>query len=147
MNIENFKNLSLKKFLCDYNVCKQAFDYAGFTGKAELCSYKIVLFRKGDDRDTVAINLSEIEDKKIIDLTNNIISYIDIGVKFGDRIDVIKDIYGEPFSTDDDLVDTIRYNYLCSPDLFICFGIKKNKLAYLEIVNDYEIVSEIVKIR
>jgi len=142
----NIKKLALCKVLSNSYVYEQEFDYGGFPGKAELFGFKIVLFRKGDNKEPAALHINEMDDSELMDIANRVISGVGLGVKFGDGINKIKKIYGEPFSTDCDY-DTIRCNYLLLPDLFICFGLTKNQLSNLEIINDYEMVSEIKKVR
>lgn len=143
----DIKKLSLKKFIKDSEIVEHNFDYAGYPGKAEIFAMSMVLFRKGNNQEVCAIAFCNIINRELISLANNIISNIGLGVKFGSNIDEIKRKYGDPFSIDNSYIDTIGYNYLVKPDLLVYFGVTNNRLAYLEIVNDYEMVQDIADAR
>ena len=148
------KTLSFKKIFCNYNihVHEQEYDYGGVLGRAELLGYKFVCYRKGNSEETAAISLIEVESKKERQIGNAILKYIGINLRFGNKINDMKEIekiYGVPVSIDDCFIDMLRYHYLVSPDLFICLGIKtsNNKLIHVEIINDSEVISEIIDVR
>ena len=150
------KTLSFKKVLYNYNIYEQEFDYGGVLGQAELIDgficHKFVCYRKENCEETAAISLTEIESKKERQVGNTILKYIGINLRFGNKINNIKEIekiYGVPIGIDNDFIDMLRYHYLISPDLFICLGIKtsNNKLIHVEIINDSEVISEIIDVR
>ena len=143
----DIKKLSLKKFIEDSEIVEQEFDFAGYAGIAEIYAMSIVLFRKGNSQDVCAMAFYNIVHRELISLANNIISNIGLGVKFGSSMKKIKRKYGEPFSMYESYIDTVDCNYLVKPDLFICFGVTNNRLAYLQIVNDYEMAQDIADAR
>ena len=154
MNLQ-LKTLSFKKVLNNYNIYEQEFEYGGVLGQAELIDgflgYKFVCYTKENSEETAAISLTEIESKNERQVGNAILKYIGMELRFGKRITHIKKIekvYGTPFSVIDDYTK-VRYNYLISPDLFICIGIKtsNSKLIHVEIIDDSELISEIIDAR
>lgn len=151
------KTLSFKTLFPDYNIHEQELEYGGIPGWGEVSNffpYKFVCFRKGNNKETAAISLTEIETKSERRMGNMILKYIGTELRFGNRITHIKlkkieKMYGTPIAIDDDFIDMLRYHYLISPDLFICIGIKtsNSKLIYVEIINDSELISEIIDVR
>ena len=84
----------------------------------------------------VAICFYQIDSRELMNISNAIIEFIDVDVRFGDSIEVINHLYGDADFTDVLYEDMIRYNYIISPQLLMVFGLKNDKLSYLDIVND-----------
>lgn len=168
-NRMNIKNLSLKKIVGDDWIYNPDFRYADFDGSAELHKGDhIILFSKKNERELSAVSLQAVGlcDKKLIQIANEILSEIGINLRMGDSRNRIVKNFGTP-----DYIDCIeegyyryldydcyytenflitRYHYLLAPDLLICFGVPKEhyqKLTDLEIVNDVQMVSDIMKKR
>jgi len=150
------KTLSFKKVIYNYNIYEQEIEYGGVLGQAEMIcgffSHKFVCFRKENCQETAAVCLYEIETKRERHIGNAILRYIGIPLKFGDKIDNVKEIekmYGPPIAIDDCWVDMLLYDYLISPDILISIGIRisNNKLVNMEIINDSELISEIIDVR
>ena len=60
------KTLSFKTLFPDYNIHEQELEYGGILGWGEVSNffpYKFVCFRKGNNKETAAISLTEIETK------------------------------------------------------------------------------------
>lgn len=89
----------------------------------------------------------EINNNELISIANSILKFMDINIRFGDSVDVIKQIYGIADFTDSFYEDMIRYSYIISADLFIVFGIDDNILTNLEIITDENMIREIVSFR
>lgn len=166
----NIKNLSLKKILGDDWIYNPDFQYADFTGKAELHKGdRIILFKKGDEQEISVVSLQAIGlgDKKLIQTANKLLDEIGINLRIGDNQNQIVKKYGTP-----DFIDYIeegyyryynvtygfrydkflitRYHYLLAPDLLVCFGTPKKhyqKLTEVEIVNDLQMVTTIMENR
>lgn len=140
--------IKLKDVVKDYEVKEQEFEYAGINGIAELLGWQIIFFHKMDDLvNTVAVLFNEINNNELIRIANSILKFIDMNIRFGDSVDVIKQIYGIADFTDSLYGEIIRYNYIISSDLFIAFGLKDNILLSLEIITDENMIREIVSVR
>lgn len=140
--------IKLRDVVKNYEIREQEFEYAGTNGIAELLGWQIIFFRKMDDLvNTVAIFLNEIDNNELINIANSILKFIDMNIKFGDSVDVIKQIYGSADFTDSLYGEIIRYNYIISADLFIAFGLKDNILSCLEIITDENMIKEIISVR
>lgn len=145
--VEELK-IKLRDVVKNYEVKEQEFEYAGTKGIAELLGWQIVFFHKMDDLvNTAAVVFSEINNNELISIANSILKFMDINIRFGDSVDVIKQIYGIADFTDSFYEDMIRYSYIISADLFIVFGIEDNILTSLEIITDENMVREIVSFR
>ena len=66
---------------------------------------------------------------------------------FGDNLSKIKKIYGEANSFDNIYEKMTRYNYLIDSSLFIVFGIKEDKMVYLEIITDKVMIDDVFNLR
>lgn len=140
----NIGELRLKDILTDYKIEEREFEYADVKGVAELFGWQIIFFRKQADLlNTIALSFSEIEDENLISLANSILEHIDIDVMFGDNLSKIIKIYGEANSFDHIYENMTRYNYLIEPSLFIVFGIKEDKMVYLEIITDKAMIDDV----
>ena len=140
----NIGELRLKDILTDYKIEEREFEYADVKGVAELFGWQIIFFRKQADlSSTIVISFSEIEDDNLISLANSILEHVDIDVRFGDNLSKIKKIYGEANSFDNIFENMTRYNYLIDPSLFIVFGIKEDKMVYLEIFTDEVMIDDV----
>ncbi|MBR1442611.1 MAG: hypothetical protein IJ583_03655 [Firmicutes bacterium] len=131
-----------------YTIKKQAFEYAGIDGIAELLGWQIVFFYSKYDLNNVsAISFMEITDNDLIDIGNNILDNIGINVRFRDNKSVITNIFGIPDFFDKIYLNTDRYNYILSENYFLSFGLENDNLTYLEIIYDKNIVNNIVETR
>lgn len=68
-------------------------------------------------------------------------------IRFGDNLDIINHFYGNADFIDSIYEDTLRYNYIISPDLYIVFDLTNNTLSGLEIITDENLINEIVNAR
>lgn len=144
----NIGELRLKDILTDYKIEEREFEYADVKGVAELFGWQIIFFRKQADLlNTIALSFSEIEDENLISLANSILEHVDIDVMFGDSLSKIIKIYGEANSFDNIYENMTRYNYLIDPSLFIVFGIKEDKMVYLEIITDKAMIDDVFNLR
>lgn len=144
----NIGELRLKDILTDYKIEEREFEYADVKGVAELFGWQIIFFRKQADLlNTIALSFSEIEDENLISLANSILEHVDIDVMFGDSLSKIIKIYGEANSFDHIYENMTRYNYLIEPSLFIVFGIKEDKMVYLEIITDKAMIDDVFNLR
>lgn len=132
--------LKLKDIVKNYEIVEQEFEYAGISGIAELLGWQIMFFRKKNLSNTIALSFNEIEIVELINIANFILKTIELDIRFGDNIEKIKNIYGTANFIDNVYEDMIRYNYIIASDLFIAFGIKNDKLSYLEIITDEELI-------
>ena len=140
--------IKLRDVVKNYEVREQEFEYAGTNGIVELLGWQIVFFYKMDDLvNTAAVSFDEINNNELISIANSILKFMDINIKFGDSVDVIKQIYGIANFTDSLYGEIIRYNYIISADLFIAFGLEDNILTSLEIITDENMIREIVSVR
>ena len=140
--------IKLRDIVENYEIQEQEFEYAGTIGIAELLGWQIVFFRKEDDLvNTIAVSFNEIDTSELINIANSILKSIDINIRFGDSIDVIKRIYGIADFTDSLYGNIIRYNYIISEDLFLAFGLKDDILSSLEIIADENMIKEIINVR
>lgn len=103
------------------------------------------IFRKNENlNDTIVIAFNEITSAELINISNSILKIMEMEIRFGDNLDVIKYFYGNADFIDSIYEDTLRYNYIISPDLYIVFGLTNNILSYLEIITDENLINEIV---
>lgn len=163
----NINNLSLQKIVGNDWRYYPDFQYADFSGKAELHKAdRIILFRKENDVSVISLQAIGLCDKDLIRTADKLLMEIGLDLRMGDSRNKIVKKFGTP-----DLIDCIeegyfryfdynyeftdkylitRYHYLLAPNLLICFGIPKEqyqKLTDLEIVNDYQMVSAIMEKR
>lgn len=163
----NITNLSLQKIVGNDWRYYPDFQYADFSGKAELHKAdRIILFRKENDVSVISLQAIGLCDKDLIRTADKLLMEIGLDLRMGDSRNKIVKKFGTP-----DLIDCIeegyfryfdynyeftdkylitRYHYLLAPNLLICFGIPKEqyqKLTDLEIVNDYQMVSAIMEKR
>lgn len=163
----NINNLSLQKIVGNDWRYYPDFQYADFSGKAELHKAdRIILFRKENDVSVISLQAIGLCDKDLIRTADKLLMEVGLDLRMGDSRNKIVKKFGAP-----DLIDCIeegyfryfnynyeftdkylitRYHYLLAPNLLICFGIPKEqyqKLTDLEIVNDYQMVSEIMEKR
>ena len=170
----NIREVSLKSILGENWRFEPDFCYADVFGNAELYENgdRMVLFRKEGSTEVSAIHLRAIlnYNKKLFCRANELIAEIGIDIKMGDKLSKIVKKFGTPAFVDyveedyyryynryyrgnyydyNDEFYVVRYHYLLSSDLLVCFGVPKidNYLTDLEIVNDFEMVSEIMKTR
>ena len=140
--------IKLRDVVKSYEVKEQEFEYAGTNGIAELLGWQIVFFYKMDDLvNTAAVSFDEINNNELISIANSILKFMNINIRFGDSVNVIKQIYGIADFTDSLYGEKIRYNYIISADLFIAFGLEDNILTSLEIITDENMIREIVSVR
>lgn len=170
----NIKNLSLKYILGENWFFEPDFCYADVHGSAELYENEdsMILFRRKGDKAVSAIQFRAVlnYNKTLFREVNGLIADIGIDIKMGDKlskmikkfgtptfIDYIEEDYyryynwyyrGYYYDYNDDFF-IVRYHYLLSPDLLVCFGSPKigNSITDLEIVNDFEMVSGIMETR
>ena len=141
-------NLKLKNIVKNYEIEEHEFEYAGTNGIAELLGWQIVFFRKNENlNDTIAIAFNEITSTKLINISNSILNIMKIDIRFGDNLDIINHFYGNADFIDSIYEDTLRYNYIISPDLYIVFDLTNNTLSGLEIITDENLINEIVNAR
>ena len=141
-------NLKLKNILKNYEIEEREFEYAGTNGIAELLGWQIVFFRKNENlNDTIAIAFNEITSTELINISNSILNIMKIDIRFGDNLDIINHFYGNADFIDSIYEDTLRYNYIISPDLYIVFDLTNNTLSGLEIITDENLINEIVNAR
>lgn len=141
-------NLKLKNIVKNYEIEEHEFEYAGTNGIAELLGWQIVFFRKNENlNDTIAIAFDEITSTELINISNSILNIMKIDIRFGDNLDIINHFYGNADFIDSIYEDTLRYNYIISPDLYIVFGLTNNTLSGLEIITDENLINEIVNAR
>ncbi len=163
----NITNLSLQKIVGNDWRYYPDFQYADFSGKAELHKAdRIILFRKENDVSVISLQAIGLCDKDLIRTADKLLMEIGLDLRMGDSRNKIVKKFGTP-----DLIDCIeegyfryfdynyeftdkylitRYHYLLAPNLLLCFGIPKKqyqKLTDLEIVNDYQMVSAIMEKR
>ncbi len=163
----NINNLSLQKVVGNDWRYYLDFQYADFSGKAELHKADhIILFRKENDVSVISLQAVGLCDKDLIRTADKILMEVGLDLRMGDSRNKIVKKFGTP-----DLIDCIeegyfryfdynyeftdkylitRYHYLLAPNLLLCFGIPKKqyqKLTDLEIVNDYQMVSAIMEKR
>ena len=163
----NINNLSLQKVVGNDWRYYPDFQYADFSGKAELHKAdRIILFRKENDVSVISLQAVGLCDKDLIRTADKILMEVGLDLRMGDSRNKIVKKFGTP-----DLIDCIeegyfryfdynyeftdkylitRYHYLLAPNLLLCFGIPKEqyqKLTDLEIVNDYQMVSAIMEKR
>ncbi len=141
-------NLKLKNIVKNYEIEEHEFEYAGTNGIAELLGWQIVFFRKNENlNDTIAIAFNEITSTELINISNSILNIMKIDIRFGDNLDIINHFYGNADFIDSIYEDTLRYNYIISPDLYIVFDLTNNTLSGLEIITDENLINEIVNAR
>ncbi len=141
-------NLKLKNIVKNYEIEEHEFEYAETNGIAELLGWQIVFFRKNENlNDTIAIAFDEITSTELINISNSILNIMKIDIRFGDNLDIINHFYGNADFIDSIYEDTLRYNYIISPDLYIVFGLTNNTLSGLEIITDENLINEIVNAR
>jgi len=141
-------NLKLKNILKNYEIEEREFEYAGTNGIAELLGWQIVFFRKNENlNDTIAIAFNEITNTELINISNSILNIMKMDIRFGDNLDIINHFYGNADFIDSIYEDTLRYNYIISPDLYIVFDLTNNTLSGLEIITDENLINEIVNAR
>ncbi len=141
-------NLKLKNIVKNYEIEEHEFEYAGTNGIAELLGWQIVFFRKNENlNDTIAIAFNEITNTELINISNSILNIMKMDIRFGDNLDIINHFYGNADFIDSIYEDTLRYNYIISPDLYIVFDLTNNTLSGLEIITDENLINEIVNAR
>ncbi len=141
-------NLKLKNIVKNYEIEEHEFEYAGTNGIAELLGWQIVFFRKNENlNDTIAIAFNEITSTELINISNSILNIMKMDIRFGDNLDIINHFYGNADFIDSIYEDTLRYNYIISPDLYIVFDLTNNTLSGLEIITDENLINEIVNAR
>lgn len=141
-------NLKLKNILKNYEIEEREFEYAGTNGIAELLGWQIIFFRKNENlNDTIAIAFNEITNTELINISNSILNIMKMDIRFGDNLDIINHFYGNADFIDSIYEDTLRYNYIISPDLYIVFDLTNNTLSGLEIITDENLINEIVNAR
>lgn len=141
-------NLKLKNIVKNYEIEEHEFEYAGTNGIAELLGWQIVFFRKNENlNDTIAIAFNEITSTELINISNSILNVMKMDIRFGDNLDIINHFYGNADFIDSIYEDTLRYNYIISPDLYIVFDLTNNILSGLEIITDENLINEIVNAR
>ena len=141
-------NLKLKNIVKNYEIEEHEFEYAGTNGIAELLGWQIVFFRKNENlNDTIAIAFNEITSTELINISNSILNIMQMDIRFGDNLDIINHFYGNADFIDSIYEDTLRYNYIISPDLYIVFDLTNNTLSGLEIITDENLINEIVNAR
>ena len=141
-------NLKLKNIVKNYEIEEHEFEYAGTNGIAELLGWQIVFFRKNENlNDTIAIAFNEITSTELINISNSILNIMKMDIRFGDKLDIINHFYGNADFIDSIYEDTLRYNYIISPDLYIVFDLTNNTLSGLEIITDENLINEIVNAR
>jgi len=148
--VKNLKinNLKLKNIVKNYEIEEHEFEYAGTNGIAELLGWQIVFFRKNENlNDTIAIAFNEITNTELINISNSILNIMKMDIRFGDNLDIINHFYGNADFIDSIYEDTLRYNYIISPDLYIVFDLTNNTLSGLEIITDENLINEIVNAR
>ncbi len=167
----DISKLSLKHILDEDLIFESDFCYAEFHGSAELYGMgDIILFKKEGKTDVSAVKFWTItrNNKRLFHVANKLMADMGIELKMGDRLSKIIKKFGTPFFIDyleedyeayyrypgdfydyNDEFFVVNYYYLLSPDLLVCFGVPKidNKLTDLEIVNDYEMITEIMQAR
>jgi len=148
--VKNLKinNLKLKNIVKNYEIEEHEFEYAGTNGIAELLGWQIIFFRKNENlNDTIAIAFNEITNTELINISNSILNIMKMDIRFGDNLDIINHFYGNADFIDSIYEDTLRYNYIISPDLYIVFDLTNNTLSGLEIITDENLINEIVNAR
>ena len=141
-------NLKLKNIVKNYEIEEHEFEYAGTNGIAELLGWQIVFFRKNENlNDTIAIAFNEITSTELINISNSILNIMKMDIRFGDNLDIINHFYGNADFINSIYEDTLRYNYIISPDLYIVFDLTNNTLSGLEIITDENLINEIVNAR
>lgn len=141
-------NLKLKNIVKNYEIEEHEFEYAGTNGIAELLGWQIIFFRKNENlNDTIAIAFNEITNTELINISNSILNIMKMDIRFGDNLDIINHFYGNADFIDSIYEDTLRYNYIISPDLYIVFDLTNNTLSGLEIITDENLINEIVNAR
>ena len=141
-------NLKLKNIVKNYEIEEHEFEYAGTNGIAELLGWQIVFFRKNENlNDTIAIAFDDITSTELINISNSILNIMKMDIRFGDNLDIINHFYGNADFIDSIYEDTLRYNYIISPDLYIVFDLTNNTLSGLEIITDENLINEIVNAR
>ena len=167
----DISKLSLKNILDEDMIFEPDFCYAEFHGSAELYGMgDITLFKKEGGTDVSAVIFWTIikTDKRLFHVANKLMADMGIELKMGDRLSKIIKKFGTPFFIDyleqdyeayyrypgdfydyNDEFYIVRYHYLLAPDLLVWFGIPKtdNRLTDLEIVNDHEMITEIMRVR
>ena len=141
-------NLKLKNIVKNYEIEEHEFEYAGTNGIAELLGWQIIFFRKNENlNDTIAIAFNEITSTELINISNSILNIMKMDIRFGDNLDIINHFYGNADFINSIYEDTLRYNYIISPDLYIVFDLTNNTLSGLEIITDENLINEIVNAR
>jgi len=165
----DIRKLSLKNILGKECVLEPDFCYAEMPGSAELYGMgNITLFRKKGDDSVTAVSFGTIrkDNKRLFHVANKLMDDMGIGLRMGDELSRIIKKFGAPTFIDyiekdynyyyfgdfydyNDEFYVVRYHYLFAPDLLVCFGVPKidKYLTDLEIVNDYQMVSEIMEVR
>ena len=140
----NINNLSLQKIVGNDWRYYPDFQYADFSGKAELHKAdRIILFRKENDVSVISLQAIGLCDKDLIRTADKLLMEIGLDLRMGDSRNKIVKKFGTP-----DLIDCIeegyfryldynyeftdkylitRYHYLLAPNLLICFGIPKEQ--------------------
>ena len=128
------------------NIDRKEFSYSGIDGYAEIMGWHIIVFIEGKDDYVSAINFDEIlsmPNTELMKTANNILQTIEFPIMFGDKFSVVKNIYGNPCSSDTILTDITRYHYfLENNSLYLCFGIenKDSSFCSLEIISNSNII-------
>lgn len=136
-------NIKLESYVGS-NIIPREFDYAGFSGWAEIIGWQIIVFKRNENTISV-ISLEEMDTPIIRDICTAILKDLDMPLSIGMKIDAVTQILGKYIYQDYILENEVRYYFRLQSYLIVC-GIHNTKgLTGMEIIYDSEIINSIME--
>jgi hypothetical protein len=147
-DISSITNLRLSSFLSKETMEEREFTYSGINGIAEVLGWHIIFFRDLENPSyTTAISLNDMDyNEELTDIVNTLLKQLHINLEVGDNFDKISRIYGNPYSFDEIIEGSKRYNFLLNGNrYFVSFGVDNSKgLTSIEIICNEKILNGII---
>ena len=143
---ENMKlatNIKLSSYVGS-NIIPREFDYAGFSGWAEIIGWQIIVFRRHDNTISV-ISLEEMNTPIIKDICTAILKDLNLPLSVGMKTDALIQTLGMYIYQDDILVNEIRYYFRIQNYLIVCGMHNTVGLKDIEIIYDSEIINSCIE--